>query len=369
MAITLTALNAGIITFDAAAAMVIGANVGTTVTVLLGAIGAVQVKRRVAYSHFIFNLITGVIALALMPFLTYLVLDIFNLKDNAVVGLALFHTLFNVIGVLVFFPFIHLFAKLLIRLVPDRKTELTLFINKTTPDVAEAGISATQQETLHLVRNVMRHNLNILNIDEDLVFSDSNGQRRTPRGLSDDDQYDNLKQLQAEILTFSANIQSGELTQEESEELNRYLHAARMALHSAKTLKDIKHDFIEFENADNDFLNDQFIHFRKRLIESYFKIQAIIEDSEKKDKTKAMLKTLRQLTLQDREFVSLATQAIKTKRLADLNLSTAIIVNRAFVQSSRQILLALRELLLTPEEISQFETVEEISEELVENDS
>ena len=368
MAITLTALNAGILTFDAAAAMVIGANVGTTVTVLLGAIGAVQVKRRVAYSHFIFNLITAIIALALLPFLTYVVLDVFNLKDNAVVGLALFHTLFNVIGVLAFFPFIHLFAKLLIRLVPDRKTELTLFINKTTPDVAEAGISAVQQETLHLVKNVMRHNLNILNIDEDLVFSDSNSTKRNTRGLSDDDQYENLKQLQAEILTFSASIQSGELTQTESEELNRYLHAARMALHSAKTLKDIRHDFIEFESADNDFLNDQYIHFRKRLIETYFKIHAIIEDTEKKDKTKAMLKTLRQLINEDREFVSLATQAIKNKRLADLNLSTAIIVNRAFVQSSRQILLALRELLLTSEEISQFETVEEISEGLVENE-
>ena len=300
MAITLTALNAGILTFDAAAAMVIGANVGTTVTVLLGAIGAVQVKRRVAYSHFIFNLITAIIALALLPFLTYVVLDVFNLKDNAVVGLALFHTLFNVIGVLAFFPFIHLFAKLLIRLVPDRKTELTLFINKTTPDVAEAGISAVQQETLHLVKNVMRHNLNILNIDEDLVFSDSNSTKRNTRGLSDDDQYENLKQLQAEILTFSASIQSGELTQTESEDLNRYLHAARMALHSAKTLKDIKHDFIEFESADNDFLNDQYIHFRKRLIETYFKIHAIIEDTEKKDKTKAMLKTLRQLTNEDR---------------------------------------------------------------------
>ncbi len=94
-----------------------------------------------------------------------------------------------------------------------------------------------------------------------------------------------------------------------------------------------------------------------------------MEDPEQRDITKAMLKTLMHLKEEDRQFVFLATQATKNKRLADLNLSTAIIVNRAFVQSSRQILLALRELLLSSEEISQFETVEEISEGLVENDS
>ena len=48
--------------------------------------------------------------------------------------------------------------------------------------------------------------------------------------------------------------------------------------------------------------------------------------------------------------------------------STTILVNRAFVQSSRQILLALRELILTTDEILEFEKVQEISETLLENE-
>jgi phosphate:Na+ symporter len=156
MAITLTTLNAGIITFDSAAAMVIGANVGTTVTILLGAIGAVQVKKRVAFSHFVFNLITAILALALMPFLTFVVFQVFDTNDNAVVGLALFHTLFNLIGLIAMFPFINLLAKLLLKVFPDKKTELTAYINNTTTDVPEAGISAIKKETLHLINNVLR---------------------------------------------------------------------------------------------------------------------------------------------------------------------------------------------------------------------
>lgn len=370
MAIVLTTLNAKIIDFDAAAAMVIGSNVGTTVTILLGTIGAVQVKKRVGYSHFVFNLVTGILGLALMPVLTYVVLLAFNANEDSVLALALFHTLFNLTGVVVFFPFIHLFANLLTKAFPDIKEELTLFINNATADVPVAGISALRKETMHLVDNVMRHNLHLLKVDTKLVFSDN--EYSTPsrkKKLTNDDLYENLKLLQAKILTFSADIQEQEFEESEANDLSRYLHAARMALHSAKTLRDVHHDFEEFESADNAFLNDQYTTFRKRLIATYLKIDELRQEEGKKDKTKAILKTLKQLKKDDHQFVSLTTQAIMDKQIKDLNVSTAIIVNRAFVQSSRQLLLALRELLLTTEQVAQFERVQEISDELFENEA
>lgn len=369
MAIILTMLNARLMVFDAAAAMVIGANVGTTVTILLGAIGAVQVKKRVAYSHFAFNLITGILALVLMPVLIYIVLKVFNPEESAVLALALFHTLFNIIGVLAFFPFINLFSKFLIKTFPDKKAELTLFINQTTSDVAEAGISAVRNETLHLVKNAMRHNLSILHIDEKLVFSDYNSLNTAikKRGRSKADKYNDLKRLQAEIMTFSADIQANEMTKTESSELNHYLHAARMALHSAKALKDVTHDFDEFESADNVFLNDQYTRFCKRQIETYLKIDSLIEENGKKDHTKTILKILKKLKKDDKRFVSATTKAVFNKQIEDLNVSTAIIANRAFIQSSRHILLALNELLLSSQENEQFEKVEEIADELLED--
>lgn len=370
MAIILTTLNAGILTFNSAAAMVIGANVGTTVTILLGAIGAAQVKKRVAYSHFAFNLITGILALILLPVLTYIVLQVVDAKDNSVVGLALFHTLFNLIGVIAFIPFIHLLARLLTKLFPDQKTELTIYINNATTDIPEASISAIKKETLHLIKNVLRYNLKVLNIDEQLVFSDydySNAQDKK-KGTSHEVMYDHLKLLQAEIFTFSASAQSHEMEETESIELNRYLHGARMALHSAKALKDIKHDFDEFENADNIFLNDQYIHFRKRLIETYLKIDKLIAENGIKDSTKVILKILKQLKEDDSQFVKLTTQAINSKQIVDINVSTALIVNRAFVQSSRQILLSIRELLLSEEDIIQFERVQDLNDALLENE-
>jgi phosphate:Na+ symporter len=78
-------------------------------------------------------------------------------------GLALFHTLFNIIGVILFFPFVGLLAHLLNKLYPDRKTLLTVYLAKhpMLKDFVQSPSCALLQirvETYYLVRrfqNVM----------------------------------------------------------------------------------------------------------------------------------------------------------------------------------------------------------------------
>ena len=75
--------------------MVIGTNIGTTVTAILGSIGGIPDKKRVAMAHFIFNFITAAAAFLLLPFLTQFLMSIDVLKNDLVTALALFHTIFN----------------------------------------------------------------------------------------------------------------------------------------------------------------------------------------------------------------------------------------------------------------------------------
>jgi phosphate:Na+ symporter len=365
MAVILTALDAAILEFDSAAAMVIGANVGTTVTILLGSLGAAPIKKRVAYSHFAFNLITAILALILMPVLVYLVLDVFPLQDNMVIGLALFHTFFNLLGVLIFLPFIGLFAKLLVKVFPDVSRDVTMFINQTTAEVPEAAIAALKNETLHLLKDVFIYNLRVLNIDESLVLQDTSTAK--PNKSSLELQYENLKLLQAAIFSFAANVQTRELSQTDASLLHHYLHGARMALHSAKTLKDIRHNFEEFESADNEFLNQQHGQFRKRLTSTYFKLDEIMNESQESHQTKTMLKLLKQLRKDDDRLVNLAADAITGNKIQQLDVSTLLIVNRAFVQSSRQVIQAIKEILLSEPEQEKFELVEEVRDSLEED--
>jgi phosphate:Na+ symporter len=107
MTVALTAAQGGLLTPQGAAAVVIGANVGTTVTALLAAIGATPNARRAAAAHVIFNVLTGVIALVLLEWLLGAIAAgqvALDLPADAAAKLALFHTTFNVLGVLLMWP-------------------------------------------------------------------------------------------------------------------------------------------------------------------------------------------------------------------------------------------------------------------------
>jgi phosphate:Na+ symporter len=107
LAVALTAAQGGLLEIDDAAAVVIGANVGTTVTALLAALGATPNARRAAAAHVLFNLLTGAVALLLLPWLIDVVAlfqDLLELDAAPAVTLALFHTVFNVLGVILMWP-------------------------------------------------------------------------------------------------------------------------------------------------------------------------------------------------------------------------------------------------------------------------
>jgi len=107
IAITLTAATGGVLGLYAAAAMVIGANVGTTTTAAFAVIGATSNAKRVAAAHIIFNAATGLVALLIMPLLFWAVNatgELLGMQDIPAVTLALFHTTFNILGVLLIWP-------------------------------------------------------------------------------------------------------------------------------------------------------------------------------------------------------------------------------------------------------------------------
>ncbi|MDZ4399056.1 Na/Pi symporter [Hydrogenophaga sp.] len=107
MVITLTAAQGGLIGLQGAAAVVIGANIGTTATALLAAIGATPNARRAASAHVVFNFLTGVVALLLLPWLVGALArtrEVVGLPPDPATELALFHTIFNLMGVLLMWP-------------------------------------------------------------------------------------------------------------------------------------------------------------------------------------------------------------------------------------------------------------------------
>ncbi|MDP2110356.1 MAG: Na/Pi cotransporter family protein [Thiobacillus sp.] len=118
LAVALTAAQGGLLTIHDAAAVVIGANIGTTVKALLAALGATPNARRAAAAHVLFNLLTGAVALLLLPWLIDAIewlRQLLELDAAPAVTLALFHTVFNVLGVVLMWPLAARLAEFLAR--------------------------------------------------------------------------------------------------------------------------------------------------------------------------------------------------------------------------------------------------------------
>ena len=107
IALILTAATGGVLPLASAAAMVVGANVGTTSTAALAVIGATPNAKRVASAHIVFNLLTGLVALLILPAMLWLIHQLgqtLGLDAHPAVSLALFHSAFNILGVLLLWP-------------------------------------------------------------------------------------------------------------------------------------------------------------------------------------------------------------------------------------------------------------------------
>jgi phosphate:Na+ symporter len=162
IAILISAVMTESLALELAAAAVIGANLGTTSTALLGTIGATANARRVALGHVAFNAVTAAVALMLLPVLLALVQWLrswLELGEGAGALLALFHTLFNLIGVLVMLPLTPRLVRLLRRCYQTREETLQApkYLDHTvlaTPSLAADALLSELEDIERLARQV-----------------------------------------------------------------------------------------------------------------------------------------------------------------------------------------------------------------------
>jgi phosphate:Na+ symporter len=143
---TLTALHAGTLELEQAAALVIGQNIGTTVTAGFAAVGASVSARRTALAHVLFNGVTGLVAFVFFPLFLRGVLAASGASDLAV-QIAAFHTAFNVLGVTLFLPFSRAFAARIEALLPEKGPQLTRHLDPSVTHIADVAIETARRTT------------------------------------------------------------------------------------------------------------------------------------------------------------------------------------------------------------------------------
>lgn len=143
IAIALVFLGSGAVLLDQAAAMVIGMNLGTTVTALLAAIGGASTMRQTAVANLLFKICTAIIAFPLLG-LSGLLLSPAAARFGDQIALVLFHSTFNIVGALIFLPVTAQFAGFVQWLIPDRHARLTETLEPALLSDEGAAMDAVQ---------------------------------------------------------------------------------------------------------------------------------------------------------------------------------------------------------------------------------
>lgn len=173
--ITIALASTGILDFTAAAALVMGENIGTTITANIAAIGANRTAKQAALGHFLFNFIGVCYMLILLPVMVHFVdyitpgaVDFVaadGSKPNIARHIANIHTTFNIINTVVFLPFLPLIAKLCERIIKPEENTLTKMLRLDanmlkTPSIAVAqakkevvNMSKISLDMLHLAKD------------------------------------------------------------------------------------------------------------------------------------------------------------------------------------------------------------------------
>lgn len=216
IAIALSLVHSDSITLAAAAALVIGANVGTTTTALLASIGATPNAKRISAAHVIFNLLTGLVGLVLLILLAGTLNRIESADYDLVTLLALFHTLFNVVGVILMWPLTdHMVSFLSKRFRTDEESESRpLYLDNnilTTPSLAVEAINMELARVSRICSRMAREAIS--------------AERGATSKLQQ--QYESLNLLIGTIGTFNQELARQNLNLEISETLPVSLRVAR----------------------------------------------------------------------------------------------------------------------------------------------
>ena len=292
MALTLVLTYNGLIPFELAAAMVLGENIGTTITANLAAVVANVSAKRAAIAHFIFNTF-GVIWILIIfhPFLRgidlifrnkhgFSILDSHpsmaefeNIKAIYPLALSVFHTAFNIINTLALIGFAPFIAKIATKLIPAKDEEDEEFslkhINIGLLSTSELSIFQAQQEALNFGSRLEKMFQFIPGI---LI---EKRPKKYDKLLKKIERYEEISDnMEIEIADYLTRVAEGELSHDSSKKIRALLKIiddmesiGDIIFQISKVINNKNERSIDLNEEQNNHLNEIFEFVKEAILE------------------------------------------------------------------------------------------------------
>ncbi len=288
MALTLLMTAKGWIPFEAAAAMILGENIGTTITANLAAIVGNFRAKQTAMAHLFFNLL-GVLWMLLVfyPFLrgvSWVTEQLGNGSPFAdavavPVAISLFHTFFNLVNTLIMVWFVKPLARLVSwivpeRALPERPMEEPKFLSEEALSYPETAIAALEQESRylfeHAVFEIVAHALSLHRTD---IWSEKKP-KKVVKKSREDLQVDvrelyltKVKRIYSEIIAYAVHAQSDlNLSEDQHQRVSELKLANRKMVEIIKDAREVKRNVSRYLKEGHKVMISEYDDFRKKMV-------------------------------------------------------------------------------------------------------
>lgn len=341
MAIVIAALVSSQIIYENALAISIGANIGTTITAIVGALASNENGKRLAVAHFIFNAITALVALIFIYQLAYIVdylAQIFGIDDtNYVIKLAIFHTVFNIIGIILVAPFTQKIVVYLETLfIPKVKAKSKpVYLSDEVIEIPKAALVSIRKEVMNLYFQSLKAISHAMNLHREDVFGQGNLQEVIKKSKNkietniDTIYKENLKQLYGEIIRYSSLAQQN-MNEEENKLVGRLKYASRKIIKSLKDVKELQKNINFYSNSKNEFIKNEYDSIREIIANTLREVEYIrknqLDDVDRMSRIEALKHQLNSLDLIQNGKID---ELIRNKKI-DTSMATSLINDASF---------------------------------------
>lgn len=344
--VAISAFTSWIIDFNTTIIILLGANVGTTVTATLGALGKSSLKKQIAASHVIFNFVTSTVAMFFVPSITYWLDIVFGLPQQSIFALSRFQFIYNVLCGLIFFPINDYYTKFLMRIIPQSKSDYTLLSDEVNEVQSPVFANAVGKDAVMLLKKIYKFNVHQFQIDQKILLDDaiplwqkySSEYIVSPQWLEED--YDLLKEIESKLTQILINTPKADHV----DTLKNLHNSIIDMIYAAKTLKDIKPNIDLCLSSSNQIVKDHIGLVKKAMIDMYIPLSEIIDQQDVSHNITKLKELTHMLTTNNdnmiSNFATLSQQAIDPEEL-----SSIIHINQWFETSMQMILKAVNSLL------------------------
>ena len=274
----------------------------------------------------------------------------FSIKDD-LIALVFFQSLVNIIGIILFYPFLNLLGRFLEKKFGSADDE-TMFIHKVDVKEPSTALDALEKETSHFIIIVCNYVMNTFDVKDKIQKDVSLHKKFLEHNIHE--KYDYIKFLYGEIHSYYIQIHKTTTDKESVEKLDRLMSSVRNAMYAAKNFKDALPDKEQLQNSSND-IKFAFYNQSKQEVRKFCEAIQELLSKDEEDHTEGLSKIYKSVTSGYTATLQHLYKEGTTGNVNETEITTMLNFNREIFTGFKSLVFAAKDYLLDKEQSKQFD--------------